>query len=514
VASGSPEQLSVFIHRAVAYHGGVVQDGAALDRIAAERCSNPGQFNLLLAALRRAEWISWPGLEPIAIPGLQRSVSTHLETPTNAGSSAADELMPSASNTQGSPSGAAPLPSEAADHPMACPVQALQGHTDACPAGNAHGDFFPSAEKGKSAGYDADKLVSEAEVPAPSTDQALAGVAQEAQLDDRELCSTPFSDFGPLVVTAPPWAPANIFSSRMFSLVLLNPRNPRTGLILMSSTSQSLVTQSTQGILLELGQSAAALGEPSLYDTLLYDPAMLAAIAASSGDGASGLQQLLGGVTGSFSNEASNSTSAPASASASASAPAGLAHEPHPEEEHGECPICFEDIASGDAAMRCSGAGGIHHYFHATCLQQWIRQCRDGQAPTCPVCRGTVQFNGQRLETFLHSPNASNLGDDERSFLQNISDGLQHKNAWSDMSTVEKGAFSIGIAAAAGWGFMLGYNGDGQAAHVSNQLVIQHLGREHQIAQGVGWVAGLLARIIREATKERSSRRDSRDGRH
>lgn len=158
--------------------------------------------------------------------------------------------------------------------------------------------------------------------------------------------------------------------------------------------------------------------------------------------------------------------------------------------------------------MRCSGEGGAHHYFHASCLQQWIRQCRVGRSPTCPICRGSVQFNGRRLETFLQSPSAENLDQEERSFLQSIADGLQHKNSWSDMSNVERGAYSVGIAAAAGWGFLLGYNG-GEAAHHANEaLVAPLLSREHQIAQGVGWVAGLLARVVREVTRDKKRERD------
>merc|ERR1712216_445702 len=33
------------------------------------------------------------------------------------------------------------------------------------------------------------------------------------------------------------------------------------------------------------------------------------------------------------------------------------------------CPICFDDIMPTDAAMRCRGDGGRHHYFHQPCMQ-------------------------------------------------------------------------------------------------------------------------------------------------
>merc|ERR1719478_490521 len=105
---------------------------------------------------------------------------------------------------------------------------------------------------------------------------------QEVHLDDTDLCATPIADFGALVVTAQPWTPSHIFSRRSYFLVLRNPRNPRNGLVLMSSTSQSLVTQTTRGILEELGDSAAALEDPVFYDTLHYDPALLAALALAT----------------------------------------------------------------------------------------------------------------------------------------------------------------------------------------------------------------------------------------
>jgi len=294
----------------------------------------------------------------------------------------------------------------------------------------------------------------------------------------------------------------------------------------MSSTSQSLVTQTTQGIVEELGNSAEALSDPAFYDMLRYDPALLAAVALStnSRDGAAGLQQLIGASAAQTSNSTAatvpsiaagppSSTAVASSANATAAAPP-REEEPHPDEEVGECPICFDAIHPGDAAMRCSGDGGVHHYFHARCLQTWIRSCRSGSSPSCPICRGSVQFNGRRLAEFLESPGADNLDSEERSFLESIADGLQHKNKWSDMSNVERGAYSVGLAAAAGWGFMLGYNSGevGWAGHHANEAIVtRNLPREHQIAEGVGWVAGILARILREAAKDKSRDRRDRD---
>merc|ERR1719183_3455977 len=111
---------------------------------------------------------------------------------------------------------------------------------------------------------------------------------------------------------------------------------------------------------------APALGDPAIYEALQHDPALLAAVAQSNSQGgAAGLHQLLGGST--------------SSASAAAPSAATVAEEPGVALEDGECPICLCSIGQGDAAMRCSGEGGVHHYFHAACLQEWIRSCRDGQ---------------------------------------------------------------------------------------------------------------------------------------
>merc|ERR1712157_360969 len=92
------------------------------------------------------------------------------------------------------------------------------------------------------------------------------------------------------------------------------------------------------------------------------------------------------------------------------------------DEETSECPICFEEIRAGDAAMRCAGHGGMQHYFHASCLQHWIRSSRTlVHDATCPMCRGSLQFNGQRLNEFLGDQAASaGLSQDERDFLTSI----------------------------------------------------------------------------------------------
>merc|ERR1711937_903695 len=86
-----------------------------------------------------------------------------------------------------------------------------------------------------------------------------------------------------------------------------------------------------------------------------------------------------------------------------------------------DCPICYEHIAEGDAAMRCAGAAGVNHYFHRQCLGTWIQRCHEsGATPTCPVCRGTVYVNVERLSAFLDSPQAALLPPEELGSLQMI----------------------------------------------------------------------------------------------
>ena len=54
--------------------------------------------------------------------------------------------------------------------------------------------------------------------------------------------------------------------------------------------------------------------------------------------------------------------------------------------------------------MRCRGAGGQCHYFHAGCLGQWVTACRsNGGEPSCPRCRGAVEVHQGRLQEFLEA---------------------------------------------------------------------------------------------------------------
>lgn len=161
---------------------------------------------------------------------------------------------------------------------------------------------------------------------------------------------------------------------------------------------------------------------------------------------------------------------------------------------HGECPICFEEIELMQAAMRCSGMGGQNHYFHKTCMQRWIQQCRDdGNRACCPMCRGTLEFNIQRLNEFLIDPSSANLSNEDRTFLQSIADRFHGTgDSWQDACTTENALYMGGLAAAAGWGFTLGYMNN-MGIRGSGSL-IQNVPPQHIMAEVVGLIAGTILR--------------------
>jgi len=172
-----------------------------------------------------------------------------------------------------------------------------------------------------------------------------------------------------------------------------------------------------------------------------------------------------------------------------------------------------------DAAMRCNGEGGVCHYFHAHCLQQWIRSARQSRQASCPVCRGSLQFNGARLDQFLQGSASAGLNEEERSFFQEISEGLKGKNEWGDMSKLEKAAYAGGIFAAGCYGFAVGYHSaDAVVCHRSrwsttNLLMREFLPQQHQVAESVGWFLGLLGRLVREHMLQKEEERRRRERR-
>ncbi|CAE7577551.1 unnamed protein product [Symbiodinium natans] len=317
--------------------------------------------------------------------------------------------------------------------------------------------------------------------PGPDAGQALrpgassapsSSSAQSAEISLGGLTAENREPSGTLLLVSPPWS---LFRSRDFQLVVRNPGNPEVGLLIFTSTDRSEVVAVAQAIYAQLGPSVQSLAEPSFYQALQGNPALLRRLATNAADVATEL-----------------------------CIPTAPSEEVHPEEEHGECPICFDEIHPGEAAMRCAGQGGVHHYFHARCLQSWMAACREGREATCPVCRGQLQINGHRLQDFLNGEASSSLSQDDRTYLQNIADGLRGKNRWQQMNKLEKAAYAGGILAAAGWGFMLGYNESNHRA--TRYLALDVLPQEHRFAQGIGWLVGVLAWYVRKNMQEKEER--------
>lgn len=326
---------------------------------------------------------------------------------------------------------------------------------------------------------------SSSDAPRPDAAQALRGAAgastlsQEALIDGQNLVAQAVEGSGVLALVSPPWSLRYVFGPRNFQLVIRNVVDPTRGLVLGSSPNEQMLRSMAEKLISELGTQVALLGQAEAYQTLHGHPALLARL-----------------------------SSAPLEVAAELQIPtAPPEEEVRPDEEHGDCPICLEAMGSGEAAMRCAGDGGQHHYFHARCLSTWVRRREGGaSSATCPMCRGQLQMNGQRLQEFLDGEQSAQLSEDDRTYLQSISDGLRGRNSWSTMNRVEKAAYAGGLLAAASWGFVLGYT---ERRHrVSHALVLDTLPAEHQLAQGLGWLAGIIVSCIRQSLRDREDRED------
>eukprot|EP00971_Amphidinium_carterae_P021657 427252-Amphidinium_carterae.2 len=324
-------------------------------------------------------------------------------------------------------------------------------------------------------------------VPSESASSVL-----EVCLDNAELCSQPVMEFdNGLAVAA---EPARLFqlnflrqSQREYSLVLLDPRCRRRGLRLARGTLDSM-RQRAECLLAELrGDEKLAHVEPSvLYDRLVEDEELR--------------QHLTGPTNRHITDQASGRSS-----SSSAAAPAAQVNDTPSEncDEEQECPICLDAIPAGGAAMRCVGGGGRHHYFHARCLQRWVETGNR----TCPICRGEVQFNGRNLQDYLQGCESQDLPADARSYLQTVADGLQHKNTWSNMTGLERTAYAGGMVAAAGSGFLMGWYNVGYPIEGGPSSFFE----EHQLAQNIGWMAGIFGRVARDILRNQTKREQRRE---
>mmetsp|Transcript_146316 Transcript_146316/g.469377 ORF Transcript_146316/g.469377 Transcript_146316/m.469377 type:complete len:290 (-) Transcript_146316:55-924(-) len=159
-------------------------------------------------------------------------------------------------------------------------------------------------------------------------------------------------------------------------------------------------------------------------------------------------------------------------ASASASGPVSAATLD--ESMLDECAICMEKLRLSDAAMRCAGSGGTHHYCHAKCLAQWAQRCRDeDRTPECPSCRGPLQLNRRRLRNFLNQgpdgggPKAMREQDADvlRHMLDQSGSGHGDDDEWAAINWEDVAGFAIVAVAAVG---VLGFLGKLAFDHFSS----------------------------------------------
>jgi len=323
-------------------------------------------------------------------------------------------------------------------------------------------------------------------LPAEAAAQALA----EVQLDSTDLARFPNDDFGALAIFCAPWRPQHVLLRRPFVLVLQHPSDATHGMRLFESYDREEVTAAAHAVIDTLGLQDGSHVPEDIYLVLLSDLELQAAVVAACSEE---VQQPQAHAELPSSELVGTTTASASSANCT-----------NPEVICNDCPICFSEIEPGDAAMRCAGAGGHHHYFHSGCMLRWVEQCRSGlSSVTCPICRGQMQFHAQRLKQFLSGAQSAGLASEDRTFLQQCADRLRATGdtAWGDVFTLENAKHVGGLVAAGGWGFMLGYTQPPPCLHQS--LILDGLPQQHRIAQGAGWVIGLIVRLVREHRREK-----------
>jgi len=153
--------------------------------------------------------------------------------------------------------------------------------------------------------------------------------------------------------------------------------------------------------------------------------------------------------------------------------------------------------------MRCAGTAGVKHYFHKQCLGSWVqRQMESGTTPTCPICRGSVLVNVDKLSAFLDSQQAADLPAEEVGALRmllaraRVTLGTASQDeSWAEPFDREDAMYAGLIAGAAAAGFYAGY-ADGPGALVAEAGVILAPTPMAQAAGMAGWVTGLTARGV------------------
>jgi len=504
------KSLAVYIRRAIAFGGGTVLDDDALLEFAFAELTRRRSYDDVVSELRSnsISWIAWPGstTPPASVEHTGRTYDDMVSDVVSVAS-----WRPWSESTPEGVITTSCVNSDSEDS-------------------HAHGKCGANQSLGrdlKSEQFKSDEYEGSDGNPV-SKEVCGSSAVSEVEMNDVDLCAEPFDDFGALVVTAEVWSPSHLFGNRVYSLVLRNPtfvgdgrgdNSISRGISLLQGDRQVLYAHA-EDIMSAFGENANAfLLTPSFYDSvrmngnlipvLLQNPLeLLSAVPppapAMPVPSAPPAENFAGLVDNSVRppDPTVTETLVDDSIRDDGSASGGV----ESENEASECPICMEYIQPNDAAMRCVGVNGIHHYFHAGCLRRWISSAEErGQVSNCPICRGRLQFHGRRLQDFLSNPNSAELSVDQRNFFQTISDGLSGRDSWENMNIVEQAAYGTGLLAAAGTGFFMSYSdtNTGVNPYIAHEAWAS-LPREHQFAVGIGWVGGVVARIIHSSVKSKS----------
>jgi len=472
---GDAGQMADFVRRIISRDSGRVRDEGELQRMAVRHSGGEGDcvrvlnYRHLVSELHACQWVEWAPSPPRPPDGAPAPGGFDLSLPSAppSCSSGPGGVPPAASSSQGS---------------CALGSEFLGGWEGGL-------DLRPSAPPAEAA----------AVVEEGACAQAAGDItASEARLDGRDLQAEPVADFGGVAVCSPPWGLRHLVVRRPFVVVLRHPTDPALGIRLFEGGDLASATAVARMVIDNMHLEPGTRAAPELYHALACDPELRTALANVREDAAEPAPAAAVGPP----EGSAPSAAAPEPQAAAAVPPAPAEPEPC------DCPICFSEIEATAAVMRCSGDGGRHHYFHSGCLQRWIGQCRAGRAgPTCPVCRGQIQFHAQRLEAFLSSNQAASLAPEDRSFLQQCADRLRGADVqWGEVFTLENAKHYGGLAAAGGWGFVVGYTASDTSLH--SQLVAHSLPQQHRVAHGVGWVLGIIARAVREHRREKRRREE------
>merc|ERR1712032_695657 len=146
----------------------------------------------------------------------------------------------------------------------------------------------------------------------------------------------------------------------------------------------------------------------------------------------------------------------------------------------GECPICLAGVSAQDSAMRCAGKSGVHHYFHASCLEEWVHHCRrERRCPRCPLCLGALQSHRGRLRELLLK------NSDVRPLLLEAA-REEGSDVWNDSWGT---ADPVEVGVNASWGFVQGFVENGSLGSSSPSI-----GMRPEFAHALGFNVGWLAR--------------------